>query len=77
VERVVTNSVGVSYPAINASELTRFPIAYPPIGERAIAAFLDREAAKIDELVVRKERLIELLQEKRIALITRAVTPGP
>ncbi len=52
-----------------------FPIA--PIEEqRAIAAFLDRETAKIDALVARKERLIELLQEKRTALITRAVTRG-
>ena len=42
----------------------------------AIADFLDRETAKIDALVARKERLIELLQEKRTALITRAVTRG-
>ena len=52
-----------------------FPIA--PINEqRAIADFLDRETAKIDGLVANKERLIELLQEKRTALITRAVTRG-
>ena len=52
-----------------------FPIA--PIEEqRAIANFLDRETAKIDGLVARKERLIELLREKRTALITRAVTRG-
>ena len=52
-----------------------FPIA--PIEEqRAIADFLDRETAKIDTLVARKERLIELLQEKRTALITCAVTRG-
>ena len=44
--------------------------------QRAIATFLDRETAKIDGLVERKERLIELLQEKRTALITRAVTRG-
>ena len=44
--------------------------------QRAIAAFLDRETAKIDALVARKERLIELLQEKRTALITRAATRG-
>ena len=49
----------------------------PPYTEqRAIAAFLDRETAKIDALVAKKERLIELLQEKRTALITRAVTRG-
>ena len=44
--------------------------------QRTIADFLDRETAKIDALVARKERLIELLQEKRAALITRAVTRG-
>ena len=48
----------------------------PPDEQHAIAAFLDRETAKIDGLVARKERLIELLQEKRTALITRAVTRG-
>lgn len=37
---------------------------------------LDHETAKIDELVAKKVRLIELLEEKRIALITRAVTKG-
>ena len=44
--------------------------------QRAIAAFLDRETARIDELVTHKKRLIELLQEKRSALITQAVTQG-
>ena len=52
-----------------------FPTA--PIDEQqVIADFLDRETAKIDALIARKERLIELLQEKRIALITHAVTRG-
>ena len=51
-----------------------FPIA--PIEQQAIADFLDRETAKIDALVEQKERLVELLQEKRTALITRAVTRG-
>jgi type I restriction enzyme S subunit len=44
--------------------------------QRVIAAFLDRETARIDALVEKKERLIELLEEKRTALITRAVTKG-
>jgi len=44
--------------------------------QQNIIAFLDRETAKIDALVAKKERLIELLQEKRTALITRAVTKG-
>ena len=49
----------------------------PPLPEQqAIADFLDRETAGIDALVEKKERLIELLQEKRAALITHAVTKG-
>ena len=47
-----------------------------PSEQQAIADFLDRETAKIDELVEQKERLVELLREKRTALITRAVTRG-
>ena len=39
-------------------------------------SLLDRETAKVDALVAKKERLIELLQEKRAALITHAVTKG-
>ena len=51
--------------------------AFPGILEQAaIAAFLDRETARIDALVAKKERLIELLREKRIALISRAVAKG-
>ena len=54
-----------------------FPHPIPSLREQcAITAFLDRETAKIDALVARKKRLIELLQEKRTALITRAVTRG-
>ena len=72
---------------VAANGITRFGLggdairgslfAIPPVDEqRAIADFLDRETAKIDALVARKERLIELLHEKRTALIARAVTRG-
>ncbi len=44
--------------------------------QTAIAAFLDRETAKIDALIAKQEKLIELLQEKRQALIFHAVTKG-
>jgi hypothetical protein len=77
VERVVAESVGVSYPAINAWQLGTFEVAVPDIDEQQlIADYLDRETAKIDALVEKKEQLIELLQEKRTALITHAVTKG-
>ena len=52
-----------------------FPLP-PLLEQRHIAAFLDRQTAKIDALVAKKERLIELLNEKRGALSTRAVTKG-
>ena len=48
----------------------------PPSPNNAPSRLLDRETARIDALVAKKERLIELLQEKRTALITRAVTKG-
>ena len=55
-----------------------FPHPLPGLSEqRTIASFLDRETKRIDALVAKKEQLIELLQEKRTALITRAVTRGP
>ena len=62
---------------LSKDKLEAFAIVEPPRNEkRVIADFLDREAAKIDALVAKKERLIELLREKRTALITRAVTKG-
>jgi len=77
VDRVVANSKGVSFPAINESEMATYVLAVPPEAEQpAVATFLDRETARIDALVAENERLIELLQEKRTALITRAVSKG-
>jgi len=77
IEKIVANSVGVSYPAIDASKMSSFSASFPELMEQeAIAAFLDHETAKIDALIEKKERLIELLQEKRTALITQAVTKG-
>ena len=70
-------ATGSTYDAVTASDIGSLPAILPSAGEqRAIAAFLDRETAKIDSLVAKKERLIELLQEKRTALISHAVTKG-
>jgi len=44
--------------------------------QHAIAAFLDRETARIDALIAKKQRFIELLEEKRQAFISHAVTKG-
>ncbi len=52
-------------------------IFVPSVDEQAkVAAFLDRETAKIDSLVEEQRRLIELLKEKRQAVIAHAVTKG-
>lgn len=52
-------------------------IAFPTFSEQQlIAAHLDRETARIDALVEKKTRFMELLREKRQALITHAVTKG-
>ena len=62
---------------LNSSIIKSILIAVPsPEEQLRILDFIDRETAKIDGLVARKERLIELLREKRAALITRAVTRG-
>ena len=77
VDSVISRSTGVSYPAINASEMAGIVITVPPLAEQtAIAAFLDRETGKIDELVAEQRRLMELLKEKRQAVISHAVTQG-
>jgi type I restriction enzyme S subunit len=58
--------------------LGEIPCPIPSSGEQAaIAAFLDRETAKIDALIAEQERLIDLLAEKRQAVISNAVTKGP
>jgi type I restriction enzyme S subunit len=77
INEIVARSVGVSYPAINASEIGCLPIPIPKEDEqRTIADFLDRETARIDALVDKNRRLIERLKEKRSALISRTVTRG-
>ncbi|NOK17304.1 restriction endonuclease subunit S [Corallococcus carmarthensis] len=63
--------------AITCEQISEMKFPLPPIGEQmAITAFLDRETAKIDELVAEQQRLIELLKEKREAATSHAVTKG-
>lgn len=62
---------------VSAEKYASLVMSHPSYPEQhTIAAFLDRETARIDALVAKKERLIELLQEKRTALITRTVIKG-
>lgn len=61
----------------NYSEMKNINIPIPGQDEQAgIANFLDRKTAKIDELIAKQEKMIELLGEKRQALISHAVTKG-
>ena len=52
-------------------------VNYPDLPtQKAIADFLDRETARIDQLIEKKQRMVEVLGEKRQAVISRAVTKG-
>lgn len=64
-------------PNIGMGVIENLFVSVPSLSEQElIAKFLDRETAKIDTLIAKQERLIELLQEKRQALISHAVTKG-
>ena len=69
-------SVGVSYPAINATELADIVVWYPDDKneQSKIVDYLDKKTAQIDGQISREERSIELLKEYRTALISEAVT---
>lgn len=63
--------------SLKFEDFRRLPIVVPTLNEqRAIANFLDHETAKIDALIDKQEKLIELLKEKRQAVISHAVTKG-
>jgi len=62
---------------LNATMVGQLVVIVPPLPEQtAIAEFLDRETGKIDGLVAEQRRLMELLKEKRQAVISHAVTKG-
>lgn len=72
-----SRGAGSTFRELSSVNLETLAISAPPLSEqRAIADFLDKETAKIDALIANKEGLVDLLQEKRTALITRAVTRG-
>jgi type I restriction enzyme S subunit len=76
----------LNYPAIkqttgiqnlDTSEYLNLRTAYPPADEQLnIADFLDWKTGQIDALIARKQGLLEKLKEKRLAVITEAVTRG-
>lgn len=77
IHEIIARSVGVSYPAINASELVNIKVILPPLKEqKAIGDFLDTKTAHIDTLIQKKQQLIALLEEEKTAVINEAVTKG-
>ena len=68
---------GQGVPHLFQADLRKFRVWLPSYKEqRTIAAHLNRETTRIDTLIEKKQRQIELLQEKRTALISHAVTKG-
>lgn len=74
VEQVKT---GTTFYGITQEGTGQFKVLLPPIIEQSqIATFLDNKSRQIDNLIAKKQKLIELLQEERTAIINQAVTKG-
>ena len=70
-------SQSAAQPGLSVDVIANLEIPVPPLGEqRAVADYLKRELQQLDVLVAAKDRMLELLAEKRQALIARAVTRG-
>jgi type I restriction enzyme S subunit len=62
---------------IRSQDFSNIPLAHPPLSEqRAIVRYLDRETAEIDGFIADQEELIGLLNERRAATVTKAVSHG-
>lgn len=76
-QQLATASNATTIDVVYSGTLATLMLPLPPLQEqKAIVAFLDRETARIDTLIERKQRLIALLEEKRQAVISHAVTRG-
>jgi type I restriction enzyme S subunit len=74
---LISLGYGGGQPNLSQDLLRSIRVPVPSLTEqRAIVVFLDGETAKIDALVAKNERVIQLLQERRSALITRTITKG-
>ena len=77
VKLVNSLTYGTKMPRVSSEQIGNLAVQLPPFPEQnAIITYLDRETARISALIAKKERLVELLQEKRAALISHAVTKG-
>jgi len=69
-------SFGMRY-SFNKTQFEHIPLIHPDLDtQRLIADFLDRETARIDLLIEKKQRLVKLLGEERSSAISSAVTVG-
>lgn len=74
---IIGLSFGGGQPNINQEIISQLRISTPPPPEqKAIIEYLDRETAKIDDLIAKQERMVELLAERRKAFISYVVTRG-
>lgn len=69
--------IGSTFRRINVSAIRALPVPLPPPEEqRAIADYLDRETDQIDQLIAEQQRLIDMLAERRAAVVDSIVTAG-
>ncbi len=72
-----TEQGNVRTPRISPEDLGSIPAALPPAwAQRVIADFLDRETTRIDALIAAKRRMIEVLEERHVSLVTKAISGG-
>jgi len=70
-------ATGSTYTAISVDEVNNVAIPDPAFDEQeSLSNFLDLKTAQIDDLITKKERMIELLKEERTAIINQEVTKG-
>lgn len=76
IETVCANSFGVSYPAINSSELVTLKLSVPNTikEQKEIVNFIETETTKIDKTITTIEKEIDLVEEYKTVLIAEAVT---
>jgi type I restriction enzyme S subunit len=71
------NSLSGLIGGVAISQIRNFSVILPiPDEQTAIANYLDQKTTQIDDLIAKKERLIQLLEEERTAIINQAVTKG-
>lgn len=77
IDEIVSRSTGVSYPAINASDIGNLDCILPPLNEqKIIGEFLHKKSLEIEGIINLKKKIITLLEQQRQSLITEAVTKG-